>query len=138
MDTVPDAKTVADTYYQAGAAGHLPAFATYLHPDFTVTAPDYLPWGGTHPMEFFRDEVLHHLPETLDFSRFTYVSLTAEGDHAVAAIDIGVTGTDDSVRISEHWTVINGTARNLWVAYFEPAAMLAKLGRPADPVASSR
>jgi hypothetical protein len=31
-----------------------------------------------------------------------YVSLTAEGQHVVALIDIGVQGTDKSVIISEH------------------------------------
>jgi ketosteroid isomerase-like protein len=56
-------KTVVDAYYQAGVAGRLREFARYLHPDFTTTAPNHLPWGGFHPgAAFFRDEVLPNLP----------------------------------------------------------------------------
>ena len=67
-------KAVVDAYYQAGIKGGLGDFAPYLHPDFTTTAPSYLPWGG------------------------------------------------------EHWTVKNGKATSIWVAYFEPQALLDKLG----------
>jgi ketosteroid isomerase-like protein len=38
-------KTVVDAYYQAGVEGRLREFRRYLHPDFTTTAPNYLPWG---------------------------------------------------------------------------------------------
>ena len=39
-------KAVADAFYQAGVEGRLTAFAQYLDPGFTATAPSYLPWGG--------------------------------------------------------------------------------------------
>jgi ketosteroid isomerase-like protein len=122
-------KAVVDAYYQAGVRGDLPSFATFLHPDFKVTAPNYLPWGGTHNgAAFFRDQVLQHLPETLDFSRFSYDSLTAEGNHVVALINIGVVGTNAVIKISEHWNVESGKAVSIWVAYFEPQALLETLG----------
>jgi ketosteroid isomerase-like protein len=122
-------KAVADAYYQAGARGQLPSFAPYLRPDFEVTAPNYLPWGGRHAgAAYFRDQVLPNLPQTLDFSRFSYDSITAEGGHVVALINVGVTGTDSVVKISEHWNVVNGKAVSLWVAYFEPQVLLDKLG----------
>src|SRR5690349_18152905 len=36
-----------------------PGPSQYLDPDFKVTAPNYLPWGGTHSgAAFFRDEIL--------------------------------------------------------------------------------
>jgi hypothetical protein len=42
--------------------------ASNLHPDFSTTAPNYLPWGGVHAgAAFFRDEVLPNLPDVLDF-----------------------------------------------------------------------
>jgi hypothetical protein len=41
-------KAVADAYYQAGVRGDLPASGDYLDENFIVTAPNYLPWGGTH------------------------------------------------------------------------------------------
>jgi ketosteroid isomerase-like protein len=124
-----DTKTLVSAYYQAGVQGILPAFGPYLHPDFAVTAPNYLPWGGTHHgADFFRDAVLEHLHEVLDFQRFRYDVFITEGDQAVALIDIGVVGTDRSVKISEHWTVKDGRAMSLWVAYFEPQPLLDKLG----------
>jgi hypothetical protein len=52
----------------------------------------------------------------------------AGGDHVVALINIGVTGTDAIIKISEHWTVRDGKATSIWVAYFEPQALLDKLG----------
>jgi ketosteroid isomerase-like protein len=36
-------KAVVDEYFKAGVQGHLTSFAAHLHPDFTVTAPNYLP-----------------------------------------------------------------------------------------------
>jgi ketosteroid isomerase-like protein len=123
------AKSVVDAYYQAGVRGDLPSFAKYLHPDFVATAPSYLPWGGEHRgAEYFRDEVLHNLPDVLDFGRFRYESLTGEGGHVVALVQFGVTGTDDLIKISEHWEVEDGKALSIWVAYFEPKALLDKLG----------
>lgn len=123
-------KTVVDAFYQAGVRGELTAFAPLLAADFSVTAPGYLPWGGTHRGSAFFIDVLHHLPETLDFTRFRYDSFTAEGSHAVALITIGVAGTTDSVQISEHWEVSDGLAQSIRVVYFEPQPLLAKLGLP--------
>jgi hypothetical protein len=46
----------------------------------------------------------------------------------VALVNFGITGTDAMIKISEHWTVKNGEATSIWVAYFEPQALLDKLG----------
>ena len=40
-----------------------------------------------------------------------------------------MTGTDDVIKISEQWEVRDGKARSLWVAYFEPQALLDKIRR---------
>jgi hypothetical protein len=40
---------------------------------------------------------------------------------------IAVTGTPDSVKISEHWEVKGGLAQSIWVAYFEPQPLLDRL-----------
>lgn len=133
MSTAEETKAVVDAYYQAGVNGDLPSFGRYLRDDFEVTAPNYLPWGGTHPgAEFFREQVLEHLTETLDFSRFSYESFIAEGTHAVALINIGVVGTDKVIKISEHWEVEKGKAVSIWVAYFEPQPLLGLLGITVD------
>jgi ketosteroid isomerase-like protein len=122
-------KAVVDAYYHAGAEHRLTDFGPYLHPDFTVTAPNYLPWGGVHRgAAFFRDEVLPSLPDVLDFGRFNYEAFFADEDKVVALINIGLTGSDAMIKISEHWTVVDGKATSIWVAYFEPQALLDKLG----------
>jgi ketosteroid isomerase-like protein len=122
-------KAVVDAYYQAGVENRLTDFAPYLHPDFTVTAPNYLPWGGVHAgAAFFRDEVLPNLPGVLDFGRFSYEVFFADADKVVALINIGLTGSDAMIKISEHWTVVEDQATSIWVAYFEPQALLDQLG----------
>jgi ketosteroid isomerase-like protein len=122
-------QAVVDAYYQAGVRGRLADFAPYLHPDFSTTAPNHLPWGGVHPgAGFFRDQVLPHLPDLLDFGRFSYDVLFAAGERVVALVNVAVIGSEAMIKISEHWTVRNGQATSIWVAYFEPQALLDKLG----------
>ncbi|MDX6328991.1 MAG: hypothetical protein QOI83_1374 [Streptomycetaceae bacterium] len=122
-------KAVVDAYYQAAVQGNLPSFGEYLHPDFVTTAPNYLPWGGRHDgAAFFRDEVLPNLPDILDFSRYAYESFKGEDGHVGALIRVGVTGTDSIIKISERWEVKDGMALSMWVAYFEPKALMNKLG----------
>ena len=38
------------------------------------------------------------------------------------------TGTDAIIKIVDHWTLRDGKAISLWAAYFEPQAVLEKLG----------
>jgi ketosteroid isomerase-like protein len=122
-------KAVADGFYRAGVEGRLTSFAEYLDPDFIVTAPNYLPWGGRHKSAaFFAGDILPNLPRVFDFSRFSYVSVTAEEDRVAAIINMGVTGTDNVLKILDLWTIRNGKAMELSVAYFEPQALLDKLG----------
>jgi ketosteroid isomerase-like protein len=122
-------KAVAHAFYQAGVEGRLTSFAQYLDPDFLVTAPNYLPWGGPHKgAAFFSDDILPNLPQVFDFSRFIYVSVTAEADRVAAIINMGVAGTDHVLKILDLWTIRDGKAVELWVAYFEPQALLDKLG----------
>jgi ketosteroid isomerase-like protein len=122
-------KAVVDAFYQAGVEGKLTSFARYLAPDFLVTAPSYLPWGGPHKgASFFSGDILPNLPQVFDFSRFSYISVTADDDRVAAIINMGVAGTDHVIKILDLWTIRNGKAVELWVAYFEPQALLDKLG----------
>jgi len=121
-------KAVVDEYFKAGVQG-LTSFAAYLHPDFTVTAPNYLPWGGRHVgAAFFRDHVLPSVTDVFDFARFSYDNVVVEDGHVVAVFNIGVTGTNAIIKIVDHWTLRDGKAISLWAAYFEPQAVLEKLG----------
>ena len=122
-------KAVAHAFYQAGVEGSLTSFAQYLDPNFIVAAPNYLPWGGPHQgAAFFSREILPNLPQVFDFSRFSYISVTAEADRVAAIINMGVTGADHVIKILDLWTIRNCKAVELWVAYFEPQALLDKLG----------
>jgi ketosteroid isomerase-like protein len=88
-------KAVVDEYFKAGVQGHLTSFAANLHPNFTVTAPNYLPWGGRHVgAAFFRDHVLPSVTDVFDFARFSYDSVVAEDDHVVAAFTARQPGDD--------------------------------------------
>jgi ketosteroid isomerase-like protein len=107
--------TVVDEYFKAGVQGRLTSFAAYLHPDFTVTAPSYLPWGGRHVgAAFFRDHVLPSVTDVFDFARFSYDNVVAEDRHVATVFNISVTGTDATVTIVDHWTVRGGKAISLW------------------------
>jgi hypothetical protein len=46
---------------------------------------------------------------------------------------MGVTGTEHVIKILDLWTIRNGKAVELWVAYFEPQALLDKLGVAHGP-----
>ena len=93
-------KAVVDEYFKVGVQGHLTSFAAYLHPDFTVTAPNYLPWGGQHVgAAFFRDHLLPSVTDVFDFARFSYDNVVADDGHVVAIFNIGVTGTDAIIKI---------------------------------------
>jgi ketosteroid isomerase-like protein len=122
-------KAVVDEFYKAGIQGHLTRFTQHLHPEFTWTAPNYLPWGGTHTgAALFRDGPLSSLPDVFDFARFGYISVIAEDGHVDAVINQGVMGTAAVIQIVDCWTVRNGKVTSIWVAYFEPQALLDKLG----------
>lgn len=123
-------KSVVRTFYDGGVRGDISGFGSHLHDDFVCSAPNYLPWGGdTKGAAGYLDVVLPQVAKVLDFGRFSYDSFTAEGDHVVALINVGVTGTPSMIKISEHWSLDQGKARSIWVAYFEPAELLALLER---------
>ena len=72
--------------------------------------------------------MLPNLPEVLDFGRFSYDVFFAADERVVALVNFGLTGSDAMIKISEHWTVTDRKATSIWVAYFEPQALLDKLG----------
>ena len=70
-------KAVVDAFYQLGMQGRLTDFAQHLDPDFTWTAPNYLPWGGTHTgAALFRDQDFPVFP-TCSISRGSATSVSS-------------------------------------------------------------
>lgn len=123
-------KAVVKAFYAGGVRGDIAAIRSYLYDDFVCSAPSYLPWGGDTPSaDGYVDTVLPQVAKVLDFTRFSYDSITAEDDHVVALINVGVTGTASMIKISEHWQLDQGKARSIWVAYYEPAALLELIER---------
>lgn len=126
-------KLIVDALYEGGARGDLTGFGARLHPEFVVEVPDYLPWGGAHGPEAYFRTVLPQVGAALDFTRFRYVSITAEDDRVVALIQAGVAGTDAVIRISEHWKIDGEKAVSLWVAYYDPGALLEQISARSRP-----
>ncbi len=120
------AREIVVSFYDGGARGDITSFKEQLSEDFELFVPTYLPWGGKFGKQEYVD-LLPRLAAVLDFSRLTYESLTAEGSHVVALINIGVQKTDKSIMISEHWDIADEKAVRLRVAYFDPSALLDQL-----------
>ena len=109
------AREIVRRFYDGGARGEITAFRDHLAEDFELYVPPQLPWGGI----FDKAQYLALLPRVaavLDFRRLSYRSLTAEGSHVVALIQIDVQGTDGSIVISEHWDIRDDKAVRLLVA----------------------
>jgi ketosteroid isomerase-like protein len=115
-DVIARNKAVVRAYYDGAERGDISGFGGFLHQDFEVHAPNYLPWGGTHRgTETFLQVILPQAAKALDFGRFGYERFTAEGDHVVVLIRVGVAGTDALIKISEHWVLKDEKALSLWV-----------------------
>jgi hypothetical protein len=140
MNTIVDVasrnKFVVRAFYEGAVRGDICAFGAFLHASFVCSAPDYLPWGGdTHGAENYLHSVLPQMARVLDFSRFSYHSMTAEDDHVVALINVGVMGSSSMIKLSEHWVLENEKARSVWMAYYEPAALVEVIERDARSLA---
>ena len=124
-------KALVRSFYEGGTDSEARAYGEIFDPEFKVSAPDYLPWGGTSDLNAYLNNVLHQVTAVLDFKRCKIVSLVGENELVVIAIDIGLKGTDYSVRISEHWSIKEGKAISLWVAYYEPQKLMELIERNA-------
>jgi len=120
------AHALVKAFYGGGARGDIVSFRNSLAEDFELVVPPQLPWGGTFNKAQYVD-LLPRVASVLDFRRLNYLSLTAENNHVVALIEIGVQGTDRSIKISEHWDVRGGKAVRLLVAYFDPTPLLQQI-----------
>ena len=57
-----------------------------------------------------------------------YFKAGVEGHLMSFAAYLHPDGTDAIIKIVDHWTLRDGKAISLWAAYFEPQAVLEKLG----------
>lgn len=117
-------KALVRSFYEDGTDSNAKTYGEIFLPEFKVTAPDYLPWGGTSDLNAYLDNVLGQVTAVLDFGRCEILSLVGENEHIVILINISLVGSDDKIKISEHWQLSNGKALSLWVAYFEPIKLM--------------
>jgi hypothetical protein len=123
-------RSVVEAFYSGGVRGDLSGIKDKLHVDFVCSAPNYLPWGGDSlGRDAYLDIVIPQVARFLDFGPFSYDSLTVEGDHVVALINVGIKGTDKRIKISEHWDFHEGLATRIWVAYYEPKVLMDAIAR---------
>src|SRR6202012_2282352 len=102
----------------------------FFLPDFAVTAPNYLPWGGTTVSpDVYLGKVLPQVQRVIDFSTITIDSIVAEGDMVVVVISLAIRDSAERISISEHGVLRDDRAVSLWVAYFDPRAVLEKINR---------
>jgi hypothetical protein len=116
--------SIIRSFYEGGTDNENTGYGSIFHPDFTVTAPDYLPWGGTSGLTTYLDDVLPQVTRVIDFKRLTFDSIVGQENRVVVVINVGVVGFASLIKISEHWEMKDGKALSLWVAYFEPQALL--------------
>jgi ketosteroid isomerase-like protein len=95
LEAVARNKAIVRSYYEGAERGDVSEFAKCLHPDFVVSTPNYSPWGGSHHgAGRFLQVILPQAAKALDFGRFGYERFTAEDDHVVVLIRVGVAGSD--------------------------------------------
>jgi len=124
-------KAIVRSFYEGGTDNKAKDYGQIFHPDFTVTAPDYLPWGGTSHLDDYLSKVLPQVTSVIDFSQCEINSLVGENENIVIVVTFGVIGTSFKVTISEHWVVKEKLATSLWVAYFEPQALMDRIAKKA-------
>jgi hypothetical protein len=123
-------RAIVEAFYAGGMRGDLASIRDQLAADFICSAPAYLPWGGdSHGRDAYLNVIVPQVGRFLDFGPFSYDSLTVQDDHAVALVNVGVKGTRERLKISEHWDFSAGLATRIWVAYFEPGPLLEAIER---------
>ena len=117
-------KALVLSFYESGTDSEAKSYGKIFMPEFKVTVPEYLPWGGTSDLKTYLNKVLPQVTVVLDFSRCEVVSFVAENEKVVILVNLGLSGTPYSTTISEHWEIKDGKALSLWVAYFEPKKLM--------------
>jgi ketosteroid isomerase-like protein len=125
MNMLARNKEIVQAFYDGAVRGDFESLKTYVHADFVCQAPEYLPWGGTiRTAKRYFNEVLPLVGKYLDFKRLSFPSITAEEDRVSVIIHVGVTDTPELIQVSDNWVVRDEKLRAIWVAYFEPWALV--------------
>ncbi len=121
-------KSIVHAFYEGAGRRDFSAFLDLMRSDFVAYAPDYLPWGGIHHgAAHYLQVVVPLATQLLDYSRFRYESVTAEGDRVVTCIEVGIAGTRNAVHAIQQWEVVRDKAVSQRVTYLEPEALVARV-----------
>lgn len=129
MDMTQTNIAIVRSFYEGGTDSDGSGYGSIFASDFRVTAPNYLPWGGTSNLKEYLEDVLPQVTKAIDFSTLTYDSIIGQNENVVVVVNVTVLGTLDTIKISEHWQLKDGKAVSLWVAYFEPKPLLNRLNK---------
>jgi ketosteroid isomerase-like protein len=95
LEAVARNKAIVRSYYEGAERGDVSEFAKCLHPDFVALYSELLAVGRfTSRRWALPSSDLPQAAKALDFGRFGYERFTAEDDHVVVLIRVGVAGSD--------------------------------------------
>jgi hypothetical protein len=114
------------------AARDMAAFLGLVHPDYAITEPPWLPYGGTHVgveavVDLFRQIVKH-----FDVSRLELRSLTADGERVWTQFVVPARASGEDVLVAEEWRVIDGRAQSVRVWFDDPNPLKLEAARVSD------
>jgi ketosteroid isomerase-like protein len=101
-------REVVTRFYASLAAGDLKTGMACVHPDFELSEPGYLPYGGIHKGPDALRAVFREVARWVDVKSVKIRTLIVDGDNAVAMMDAAVRKTGVPVLAAETWTVQDG------------------------------
>ena len=122
-------KAVVDAFYQLGIQGRLIDFAQYLDSNFTWTRTQLSPVGRhAHRCGALSRPSPFQSSRRVRFRAVQLRQCYRRGRPCRRGHQPGCEGTDAVIKIVDCWTVGDRKVTSMWVAYFEPQALLEKLG----------
>jgi ketosteroid isomerase-like protein len=128
--TTRSSRQVVLEIYEAMAARDMASFLRLVHPDFAITEPPWLPYGGTHVGIEAVLDLFRQILEQFEVSRLELRSLTADGERLWTQFVVPARVTGHDVLVAEEWRVVDGRAQSVRVWFDDPSPL--RLG-PAEP-----
>jgi ketosteroid isomerase-like protein len=128
--TTRSSRQVVLEIYEAMAARDMASFLRLVHPDFAITEPPWLPYGGTHVGIEAVLDLFRQILEQFEVSRLELRSLTADGERVWTQFVVPARVTGQDVLVAEEWRVVDERAQSVRVWFDDPSPL--RLG-PAEP-----
>lgn len=130
--TQVDAAAVVAEFYAASRAGDLDRVRAVLAPEVTLTEPDSVPYGGVHRgIEAIVALAVDLFSKYFDFTRNEVRYILAEGENAIARVDVSGTtrtsGKPIAFSATECFVVRGGLITEIQPYHFDTAAVIEAL-----------